>query len=91
VDDGRKPDTDKRTVAALYLDLHTVATNNSKPGSRRAKSYGWRWNHLGPYFGAMLATDVKARHIELYNARRRKEGANPATVNANLRRWEFFD
>lgn len=45
---------------------------------------GWRWKHLGPYFGAMRAVSVSTASVEKYKQQRRQDGAAPATVNREL-------
>lgn len=73
-----------RTVGELYKALHTMTLNNARPGSRAAKGLGWRWAHLGPFFGAIRAANVTTAKVEEYKVQRREEHAAPATINREL-------
>jgi len=85
IDRGEQFETGRaRTVVELYKALHTTTLANARPGSRKAKGLGWRWKHLGPFFGAMRATAVTTTRIDEYKQNRRGEGAKNATINREL-------
>jgi integrase len=45
---------------------------------------GYNVGHLKPHFGRMLLTDITGDSISQYQARRRKAGASPRTVNMEV-------
>jgi integrase len=78
--DSGKP----RTVADLYTALCTNIENNLRPGSRKLKGIGWRWEHLQPVFAHLRVDLVNSALIEGYKKQRRNEGAALATVQREL-------
>ncbi len=78
--DAGKP----RTVAQLHALLFTHTENNLRPGSRKLKGMGWRWEHLKPAFAHLPVDLVTAERIEAYKKQRRTEGSALATVQREL-------
>lgn len=74
----------RATVASLYENLRTATENSSGAKGRKVVGIGWRWAHLGPFFGHILATGVTSALIEDYKRKRLEEHAAPATINREL-------
>lgn len=76
----------KTTVATLYTNLRTATQNNSDPqdSHRKVAGMGWRWQHLKPIFGHVLAVNVTTDKVEKYKRQRLEASATPATINREL-------
>jgi integrase len=58
----------------------------SKPhwSAGNARIEGYNLSHLSPHFGKLLLTDISVDDISRYQAARKKEGANPRTINMEI-------
>ncbi|MGE5446703.1 MAG: tyrosine-type recombinase/integrase [Ignavibacteriales bacterium] len=65
--------------ADIYLDY--AKANKAYNSWRRDKV---SLNALTPYFGNMLLEAIGSQNIELYKAKRQKEGIKPRTINIEL-------
>ncbi len=84
---GERFETGKKTtVATLYANLRIATQNNSdsRDTNRKLSGMGWRWKHLKPFFGHVLAVNVTSALIEEYKRERLKAGAANATINREL-------
>ena len=72
------------TFAVFSTEWFTthVRTNN-KPSSQRSRAHVLR-NHLVPFFGKKLISDISTSSIERYKAAKIKVGLSPKTINEHL-------
>lgn len=70
-------------IEDLYAALKEDTLNNSR-SKRGAEGLGWRWEHLKPAFGNVLAANLTTDAISAYIRQRQTEGAANATINREL-------
>ena len=76
-----------QTRASRVEDLWKVLDSHLRSDGRSdtAQRLAWQWReHIAPVFGAMRAPRVTTADIAAYTAKRREEGAAPATINREL-------
>jgi hypothetical protein len=77
---GTEPERIK--VNGLFDLVEEDYENNGRASGKMLRSR--LKNHLRPFFGALRASQVGSRQIANYIAKRRKEGAENATINREL-------
>jgi integrase len=74
------PAAERTRVVDLYKDLR----RHYRLKGKREGDLAWRWKHLEPVFGGVVAKNVTSVEIERYAEERSREGASGGTVNREL-------